>query len=119
MSKQQIRQLKDKARKISFSEACSNKTDNEIAGNIRIASDGFTYTLAWRELLSRVLDEYGCRCMKCGVLPKHSRCVNVDHIKPRRFFPELALDEDNLQVLCRICNKHKGNGPAVDYRPAS
>ena len=34
---------------------------------------------------------------------------NIDHIKPRKFFPELALDILNLQLLCAKCNKRKGN----------
>lgn len=43
--------------------------------------------------------------------------MNVDHIKPRRAFPALALVFDNLQVLCGTCNKGKSNSDAVDLRP--
>jgi 5-methylcytosine-specific restriction endonuclease McrA len=54
--------------------------------------------------------------MRCGSEPKDRRKVNVDHIKPRKYFPELALCFDNLQVLCSRCNKEKGNKTATDYR---
>ena len=58
------------------------------------------------------------RCMRCGVTPRKRSDVNVDHIKPRKTHPHLALDFDNLQVLCRWCNKRKGNKNDADYRPS-
>ena len=42
--------------------------------------------------------------------------MNVDHIKPRRLFPDLALSLDNLQVLCHECNHGKGNWDMTDWR---
>jgi 5-methylcytosine-specific restriction endonuclease McrA len=54
--------------------------------------------------------------MKCGCTPKDPTKTNVDHIKPRRRYPELALEFSNLQILCNRCNKQKGNKVA-DYRP--
>ena len=40
----------------------------------------------------------------------------ASHIKPRKTHPELALEFDNLQVLCADCNKRKGNKHSIDYR---
>ena len=42
--------------------------------------------------------------------------LNVDHIKPRKKYPKLALDVDNLQVLCNECNHGKGNRDDTDWR---
>jgi 5-methylcytosine-specific restriction endonuclease McrA len=42
--------------------------------------------------------------------------INVDHIKPRRKYPELALTESNLQVLCGTCNHGKGSWDETDWR---
>ena len=42
--------------------------------------------------------------------------MNVDHIKPRKLFPNLALDSSNLQVLCEVCNHGKGNWDMTDWR---
>ena len=61
----------------------------------------------WISLRAKVIDKYGKRCMACGCYPPDS-LLHVDHIKPRSIFPELTLEFDNLQVLCRDCNFKKG-----------
>jgi hypothetical protein len=40
----------------------------------------------------------------------------VDHIKPIFTYPELALTENNLQVLCELCNLGKRHHFADDWR---
>ena len=62
------------------------------------------------------LKKYGARCQCCGATPATGATINVDHIKPRKFFPELALSVDNLQVLCHECNHGKGNWDQTDWR---
>lgn len=55
--------------------------------------------------------------MKCGFIPAGKKNgANVDHIKPRKTHPWLALVFDNLQVLCSRCNKLKANNHCTDYR---
>ena len=56
------------------------------------------------------------RCQLCGSSPKDGIILNVDHIKPRKKHPELALNIDNLQVLCNVCNHGKGNTDDTDWR---
>jgi 5-methylcytosine-specific restriction endonuclease McrA len=55
------------------------------------------------------------RCLACGRLSKDV-ILNVDHVPPRRLYPELALAIENLQVLCAQCNQGKGNKDATDRR---
>lgn len=43
--------------------------------------------------------------------------MHVDHIKSRRKRPDLALDFDNLQVLCGPCNHGKSWDDETDWRP--
>lgn len=62
--------------------------------------------------------KYGPRCQCCGATPATGAVMNVDHIKPRKIFPELALDPDNLQILCDECNHGKGNWDMTDWRSA-
>jgi hypothetical protein len=42
-------------------------------------------------------------CRKCGSTDE----LQVDHIKPKSKYPELALDKSNLQILCWPCNRTK------------
>lgn len=103
-----------RARKFCRLQQIEGKTPNEIAANIVLTGDYFTRSPEWRLLREKVINRYGGKCMCCGTVPKKG--VNVDHIKPRRFYPELALDFNNLQVLCARCNKAKGNKHTTDYR---
>lgn len=72
----------------------------------------------WRELRLIVLDLCGRNCCSCGAIPSKDNKVvlNVDHIKPLRTHPELALDITNLQVLCEACNQGKSWFNKKDYR---
>ena len=71
----------------------------------------------WRRLRYRVLRKFGFRCMGCGATAKDGATIQVDHVKPVSIYPELALDERNLQVLCRACNLGKSNVYQDDHRP--
>lgn len=80
------------------------------------SSDEFLQSYAWRRLRMEVLIEQGRRCACCGATPTDGAVMHVDHIKPRRLFPELALEKSNLQVLCGECNHGKGNWDQTDWR---
>jgi 5-methylcytosine-specific restriction endonuclease McrA len=91
------------------------KTNPQWSSN-QVASDDFLSSFAWRKARMQVLKRDGTRCACCGTSPEHGAVMNVDHIKPRRLFPHLALDLDNLQVLCAECNHGKGNWDQTDWR---
>ena len=76
----------------------------------------FLDTWEWTTLRYQVLQKFGRRCMCCGATPETGATLHVDHIKPRSKFPHLALDINNLQVLCAACNKGKGNWDETDFR---
>lgn len=82
-----------------------------------IVSDAFLQTYEWRATRMQVLKRDGAICACCGASPANGAIMNVDHIKPRRLFPHLALDISNLQVLCGDCNHGKGNWDQTDWRP--
>ena len=84
----------------------------------RPENDGFLQTYAWRKVRMMALKSSNGRCVCCGASPKEGAILNVDHIKPRKFFPELALEVTNLQVLCHECNHGKGNWDMTDWREA-
>jgi 5-methylcytosine-specific restriction endonuclease McrA len=81
-----------------------------------LVTDTFLASREWRTLRMVVLKKYGARCQCCGATTANGVRINVDHIKPRKLFPELALTESNLQVLCEDCNAGKGNWDQSDWR---
>lgn len=86
------------------------------AGTVGVASKEFLLTYEWRAVRMQALKKYGAKCQCCGATPASGAVMNVDHIKPRKLFPELALSLDNLQVLCHECNHGKGNWDMTDWR---
>lgn len=89
-----------------------------VSGNmaVPVSSDAFLQTYEWRRLRMEAIKKHGRACQCCGAMPSPGKPINVDHIKPRRLYPELALSLDNLQVLCHECNHGKGNWDMTDWR---
>lgn len=81
-----------------------------------ILSPKFYNSREWRELRYKVLVKHGNNCMCCGASPVDGVVIHVDHIKPRSLHPELALDIDNMQILCADCNLGKSNKDDTDWR---
>lgn len=79
-------------------------------------SDAFLQSKAWKRLRFQALKQHGMKCQACGASPGTGAVLNVDHILPRRLFPDMALRLDNLQVLCGTCNEGKGNWDMTDAR---
>jgi len=57
----------------------------------------------WLALKKKAMSEHKQECVMCGV----TRDLQADHIKPRWKYPELELDPENIQILCRTCNNKK------------
>ena len=79
----------------------------------RIFGKSFYFSDKWLQLRYAVLKKYGRQCMLC--LATNTE-IHVDHIKPRSKYPELELEMDNLQVLCRDCNLGKSALDETDWR---
>ena len=63
----------------------------------------YEYIRNWEEIRKSVFSRDANKCCKCG----SKKNLEVDHIKP------ISLggtnDLENLQILCRKCNRTKGN----------
>lgn len=80
------------------------------------SANQFLSSREWKEIRYRALKRSNGRCQCCGRGPADGAVLNVDHIKPRHKYPELALDINNLQVLCGSCNSGKGGWDETDWR---
>lgn len=114
MGRNQFEKLKSCKQQAGTSQKASAKRMSRKSSYV--ASDDFLSSFAWRKLRMEALKKYGPRCMCCGATPATGAVMNVDHIKPRKLFPALALDINNLQILCHECNHGKGNWDQTDWR---
>ena len=125
----EIKKIKDKKRPNEsdegFVDYYLNKFSIELLGFLETleteeekfaTSKKFLRSKEWLELRRKILDTYGEKCQCCGASKIGGFSIAVDHIKPRATHPHLALEFDNLQVLCSLCNYWKGNRDIVDFR---
>lgn len=102
-------QIKELARKIK-------QTEVKRTVVIKTKKD-FYSSRAWKILRYQAFEKYGNRCQCCGGRPSDGLTMHVDHVKPRSTHPELALDINNLQVLCEDCNVGKINQWDTHWKP--
>lgn len=79
-----------------------------------LSNERFFRTGVWKRLRKKVMEYYGCGCMRCGMRNTKN---HVDHIYPRSKYPELELEFCNMQILCKDCNELKSNLHIWDLRP--
>lgn len=131
--KQEFKLLKRKQRKVRLKARKLRKVDEKKLKKVRqpsvssishviqkctidVTSDAFLQSFEWRALRMQALKLHGTKCQCCGATPSTGAVMNVDHVKPRKFYPELALVLENLQILCGDCNHGKGNWDETDWR---
>ena len=90
---------------------------SKILTNKKKENENFYDSKEWQKARYFVLRKYGGKCQLCGRSYKEDGIViHVDHIKPRSKYPELELDKNNLQVLCKDCNLGKMARDEIDWR---
>jgi 5-methylcytosine-specific restriction endonuclease McrA len=77
----------------------------------------FYSSRSWKILRYQAFEKYGNRCQCCGAKPSDDITLHVDHVKPKSTHPELALDLNNLQILCEDCNVGKINQWDTNWKP--
>lgn len=83
---------------------------------IRKDRKDFYESKGWLSVRYQALKIHGRKCQCCGSTPDDGAVIHVDHIRPRSIYPELALDLNNLQILCKHCNLGKSNTDETDWR---
>lgn len=58
----------------------------------------------WRKTQARVLKENHYECSRCKAKGLVVAARTVHHKKYLKRFPELALDDDNLEPICERCH---------------
>lgn len=65
---------------------------------------------AFKKKVALLRDNYSC--LMCG--HREPAIMEVDHIKPKCQFPELALEMSNLVTLCPNCHRRKSNREMIE-----
>jgi len=95
----------------------TKRIDKKPCVVIKRTKKDFLDSRAWKILRYQVFEKYGNRCQCCGARPSDDITLHVDHIKPKSTHPEIALDLNNLQVLCEDCNVGKINQWDTNWKP--
>lgn len=67
----------------------------------------------WKRKRQQILRRDGYQCQDCKRYGRIREATEVHHIKFLEFFPELALDDDNLVSLCHACHNARHPEKAV------
>jgi len=81
-----------------------------------VQTNDFLVSFEWRRARYIKLKGSDGKCQLCGRSKHDDIILNIDHIKPRKTHPELALTQSNLQCLCHDCNHGKGNIDDTDWQ---
>ena len=68
------------------------------------------------DIKNEIRRKHGMVCAGCGCMIRLTIMRHVDHIKPKKIYPELEFLYSNLQVLCRPCNAHKSTYDGDDWK---
>lgn len=70
----------------------------------------------WKKFRKMIINRDDHMCQRCfikyGVINGDE--LQVHHIKPRIYYPELMYDEDNVVTLCKTCNIQLGT-TGIDF----
>lgn len=66
--------------------------------------DSFYTSKEWRVMRLAILKRDSRRCVLCGVFCGGKGQSRVDHILPRKKYPQYALEPNNLRTLCVPCD---------------
>lgn len=93
------------------------RTFRRVPAKAKAPSADFYQSWAWKEARYAAIKRHGRKCLCCGWSPSDGPgYLVVDHIKPVRTHPNLALEPTNLQVLCNDCNMGKSYKHTDDWR---
>jgi hypothetical protein len=75
---------------------------NKLRKGFKKLPKDFYNSYEWAEARIIILKRDDFKCRHCGNLANH-----VDHINSARYYPELALDPNNLISSCEDCHKNR------------
>lgn len=69
-------------------------------------TDPFLVSSAWRKLRAVYVKRHPL-CQRCLEAGRTEAATEVHHVRKRADYPELALDWNNLEALCKPCHSRE------------
>lgn len=94
---------------VVFSDERKEKISQKLAKPLGETTSGFSFRVRsyWQAGFrkTKILENYNFCCARCKTTDISD--IELDHIKPVRLYPNLALVESNIQPLCKKCHMEK------------
>lgn len=111
-------------KKIEYNKTCPchnyNKDKQKYYYNNK-EEHKFLNSKIWKNKRSFIIERDGHKCIRC--FEKYGKInakeLQVHHIKSRRDYPDLRLEDDNLLTLCKTCNLQLGTSNKLDFETRS
>lgn len=72
-----------------------------------MSNQSFYKTTKWKRKRKQILKRDGYLCVECKRYGRMREATTVHHIKELEDYPELGVEESNLESLCRECHNKK------------
>ena len=101
---------------IEYNKTCTCRVNSTYSRNIIPEKHNFYSLYAWQKLRNRKVKEHPY-CERCWGKWKIITTENLQGhpIKSFKDYPALRLNEENVAVLCRVCNLQIGDSSLVDW----
>lgn len=99
--------------KTELTSLCTQKIQQFLDGKLTKQQQTKIPTHVSGLMRYEVLRRAKSRCALCGIT-RDERALDVDHIIPRSLGGKTEMS--NLQALCYVCNRSKGNQDKTDFR---
>jgi 5-methylcytosine-specific restriction endonuclease McrA len=92
----------------------------QLASEDRAEANRFYASAAWRRLRAFVLAGAPL-CVDCQKRGRITPATEVHHLEERRDRPDLALNSNNMEALCKVCHlrKRRGHSPRSRFQAAN
>lgn len=94
-------------KKISINRSLAGNPSGSLAhnwkGGVNVLNEGLKGDPRYKGFRMKIFKRDDYTCQICGV--RGGVELNLDHIKPKSIFPELAWDENNVRTVCHPCHR--------------
>ena len=100
MVKNENERLKKENAKLRSENKRLEKENSKLSNRYKNNPKRICSSKEYKEFRKKVLERDNYKCVKCGKTER----LQVHHIKPRKDYPDLIMNFNNVQTLCLLCH---------------